>query len=320
MNSWSDFSLSVRIVLFGLFLLLSMGFMLMNAKAALAADLKDISVVHDSTLKLGDLFDGLSQNQEYVLGAAPQPGKDMVLNAKTLYRIAVAMDLPWRPDNNSQQIVVRRAATVVPLADVENALSDAIIEEGVDSNFNLSLYSSLSDIVLPHDQPATVGLQSFSFKPQDDTFEAVIVAPSVENPVQRIPVSGKIERLVQIPVMRQALRNGDIIGNTDIDWIEIPERKIQHDLVMSADDLVGMTPRRTLMADEPILDGALQSPQIISRGEIITILYKDGPMALSVKGKALQNGAKGDIIRISNVNSNKHIQGIVTNTREVTVQ
>ena len=126
--------------------------------------------------------------------------------------------------------------------------------------------------------------------------------------------------MIQIPVIRSALRNGDIIGETDIDWIVIPEKKIQRDLVMKSDTLVGMTPRRSLLAGKPVLEGDLERPQIVTRGEIVTVIYKDGPMRLSAKGKALQNGAKGDAIRISNVNSNRTLQGFVTNTKEVTVQ
>lgn len=317
---WSNMLLGFRVVLFGAFILVSMFFLLMNAKSALAANLKEMSIVHDNTLKLSDVFDGLTQNADYVLGPAPQPGQDMVLNARTLYRIAVAMDLPWRPANSAQQVVIRRAASVVPFERVEEKLMDAVIEEGVESNFEMRLFSQKHDIVLPYGNTETAELQNFSFNPRTDTFEAVVVAPSLDNPLSQIPVSGKIERLIQVPVMRSALRNGDIIGETDIDWIEIPEKKIQRDLVMKSDTLVGMTPRNSLLAGKPIVEGDLERPQIVARGEIVTVIYKDGPMRLSAKGKALQNGAKGDAIRISNTNSNKTIQGFVTNTREVTIQ
>lgn len=317
---WIQMVLGLKVLIFSIFILISMAFLLANAKAALAANLKDMSVVTDNTLKLGDLFEGLHQNADYVLGPAPQPGQDMVLNAKTLYRIAVALELPWRPESSAQQIVVRRAASVVPFERVEERLMDAVIEEGVESNFELKLFSQKEDIVLPHGNSETAELQSFSFNPQTDTFEAVVVAPSTANPITQIPVSGKIERMIQIPVIRSALRNGDIIGETDIDWIVIPEKKIQRDLVMKSDTLVGMTPRRSLLAGKPVLEGDLERPQIVTRGEIVTVIYKDGPMRLSAKGKALQNGAKGDAIRISNVNSNRTLQGFVTNTKEVTVQ
>lgn len=317
---WTHMVLGMKVLIFTVFILISMAFLLASAKTALAANLKEMSIVTENTLKLGDIFDGLQKNADYVLGPAPQPGQDMVLNANTLYRIAVALDLPWRPASSAQQVVVRRAASIVPFERVEERLMDALIEEGVESNFDLKLYSQKEDIVLPHGNSETAELQSFSFNPQTDTFEAVVVAPSADKPLAQIPVSGKIERLIQVPVIRGALRNGDIIGETDIDWIEIPERKIQHDLIMKSDSLIGMTPRRSLLAGKPVLEGDLERPQIVARGEIVTVIYKDGPMRLSAKGKALQNGAKGDAIRISNINSNRTLQGFVTNTKEVTVQ
>ena len=317
---WTNLLLGIRILLFSVVVLAGVVFILANAKDALAASLRDVSVVTENTLKLGDVFDGLTQNADYVLGPAPQPGKEMVLNAKTLYRIALAMDLSWRPAHSAQQVVIRRTATVIPSDVVEERIIERLNEEGLEANFDLSLYSDLQDIILPLGEIASIEFESFSFDAQGDYFDAVVVAPSRANPISKIPVSGRIQRLIDIPVLKTSLRNGDIIGETDIDWIEVPARKTQRDVVFKSDDLIGMTPRRTVFAGKPMLTGDLERPQIVKRGEMITLIYVDGPMRLSTKGKALQNGAKGDVIRISNVKSHKTIEGLVTNQREVTVQ
>ena len=110
----SHILLTLRIILFVLTVSAGIIALMVGSQAALAASLKDSAVVETDTLTLGDLFDGLDHNRDYVLGAAPQPGQDMVLGARTLYRIAKAMNLPWRPSNAAEQITVRRTATVIP--------------------------------------------------------------------------------------------------------------------------------------------------------------------------------------------------------------
>ena len=85
-----------------------------GSKMAMAASLKQISVVSDDVLRLGDVFDNISRNADYVLGAAPKPGEDMVLNARTLYRIASAMDVEWRPATSGDSITIRREANIIP--------------------------------------------------------------------------------------------------------------------------------------------------------------------------------------------------------------
>jgi len=43
-------------------------------------------------------------------------------------------------------------------------------------------------------------------------------------------------------------------------------------------------------------------------------------MTLTAKGKALQDGALGDMVRVANTDSNKSLQGVVTAHREVTIR
>lgn len=317
---WRNLLLGLRIALLTFFSLAGLVMLLSTTRAALAANLKDISIVHGNMLTLGDLFDGLTQNADYVLGPAPQPGQDMVINARTLYRVAVALDLDWRPTSTGEQVVVRRAATIIPSDIVKETVRETIAAQGVDGNFKVSFYNAMDDIVLPFGSAENVDFSSFTFDPSRDSFNAVLVAPSKENPLTKLPISGKIERMVEVPVLRTALRNGEIIGETDIGWVEIPSSKMQNDLVIKADMLVGMTPRRTIMSSKPITEAELARPLLVQRGEVVTIRYQDGPMSLTAEGKALQNGAKGDRIRLSNTYSNRTIEAYVTNLNEVVVQ
>ena len=75
-------------------------FLLSIPQRASAVSLKPTSVITEDTIRLGDLFSGLEHKSERVLGMAPRPGQDMVLNARTLMRIAIALDLPWRPTSD----------------------------------------------------------------------------------------------------------------------------------------------------------------------------------------------------------------------------
>mgnify|MGYP001551875081 FL=1 len=89
--------------------------------------------------------------------------------------------------------------------------------------------------------------------------------------------------------------------------------------VLQAEDLIGMTPRRIAYADRPLLRHDLQRPQLVSRGDNVTIVYDYGPMKLSAKGKALESGSKEDNIRVVNVASNRTIDAFVIDSGVVTV-
>jgi flagella basal body P-ring formation protein FlgA len=135
-----------------------------------------------------------------------------------------------------------------------------------------------------------------------------------------VSVSGRIERLLSVPVLKNSLKNGDIIGANDLDYIEIPKNKLSNGAIVNESDLVNMTPRRSISSGKPILLNDLEHPKMVDRGDAITLVFESGAMTLTAKGKSLQAGAHGDTVRVTNLDSNKNLQGVVTADREVTIR
>jgi flagella basal body P-ring formation protein FlgA len=284
-----------------------------------AATLKEQSIVTGDMITLGDLFSGLDYNTERVLGAAPRPGTEMVLNAQTLMRVAIAMDLDWRPGSASDYITIKRAATLVPQETIETSLRTALEDKGLTGSYNLEFTSGKMEIILPPDMPAQAEIANVSYNADNSWFEADVMAPSAANVHQQIRVSGKIERLVDVPVLLDTLSVGSVIRERDIQIVAVPAHSINHDVILSAQDLVGQTPRRMVIAGKPIKVRDVESPRIVNRGDQVTMIYKSGGMQLTARGKAMDFGSKGDNVRVVNEQSNRSIDAIVSGEQEVTV-
>ena len=320
MNFTRLFDTAFRISVLFVSLILMAFLMVAGAKTAFAASLRGQALLTTDTLTVGDIFDNAGRNAAYVLGPAPQPGKDMVLNAPTLLRIAMALDLPWSPQSSSDQIVVSRAATLISADQVKEQLTATLREKGVGNNFMLDTGSASLDLVLPQDQPATLEITNVNYNPRTSRFDATVSAPSAAKPTRQITISGSVRAIMEVPVLKTSLRNGDLIGDGDIDYVEIYESDIQPDMLLKGDDLVGMTPRRMVMAGKPVRTVDLQSPQLVERGKSVTIVFNEGPLKLTALGKAMQNGAKGDLIRVVNNASNRPIDAVVNGLGEVVVR
>ncbi len=288
--------------------------------SASAISLKSASVVSDKTITLGDIFTGLPEGGDRVLGLAPQPGQEMVLNARTLLRIALALDLPWRPVSAADQVVVTRAATIISREAIDAALAGKLQEHGVTGKYKTVIDDGMAQIILPRETEAGVEVDSFKYKPESGHFEAVLVSPSMENPLHRTKITGTVQKMTSIPVLRETLPSGSVIGMNDIDYIEVKETDLQQQTILRAEDLVGMSPRRMQYAGKPLRTSDMEMPRIVTRGDTVTMLLQAGGMTLTASGKALENGAKGDFIRVMNTSSNKMIEGLVTASKEVTVK
>lgn len=314
----SALRLATLLIAFALFAFL----MAAGAAVALASvTLKNEVTLTGDNLTVGDIFDNAGKNSPYVLGPSPAPGKEMVLNASTLMRVASALDIPWQPSGNGDQIIVRRASTLIPTVAVVDAIKEKLKGKVVEDKYALDTGTMSLDITLPQDQPGTLDVTSVEYNPRTSRFEASIVAPSAANPLKKLTVTGSVKPVVTIPVLRSTMRNGDIIGQNDIDMIEVYNDDVKGgDTMLKAEDVIGMTPRRVAVSGKPIHAVDLQSPQLVNRGEGVTIIFKAGPLNLTALGKAMQNGARGDVIHVVNNASNRTVDAIVSGDREVTVK
>lgn len=289
-------------------------------RSAFAISLKQESVVRSEHIMLGDIFEGLPGDQKRVMGVAPKPGEQVVLDARTLMRIALALNLPWRPISAADQVTIKRSGTIIDSAAIEDALRAHITSEGVDGQYQLAVVNSgLSAITLPETANASVKVTQFSMRPDGRSFDATIAAPDIATPAVTRQVSGTIERIVSVPVVSENITRGAIIGKNDISFIDMPARSVKSDVITDETAIIGATPRRMLVAGEPVRKVDIEAPKLIERGQSVTVIYAAGGLNLTVKGKALESGAEGDQVRVLNVTSNKTLDAIVTAAQEVTV-
>lgn len=298
----------------------AIAFYVFFASQAKAVELKSNALIEGSVITLGDIFYDLPANESKVLGPAPRPGKDMILNARTLLRVAIALDLNWRPASNTEHIVLKRAATLISKDDIEKSLISNIRKNGYQGDFELDFPAQTSEIILPADQEATFEIGELNIDNQDERFTATIYAPTKSDPVQTLNIAGAIHSIVKVPVLRQTMRNGSIINDEDLDYISVRTKDLNHDVILKAENLVGMTPRRMAFNGKPLTDNDIQAPQIVERGQTVTMIFNSGMIELTAMGRALESGAKGDTIRVVNANSSRNVQAIISGEQEVHVK
>ncbi len=282
-----------------------------------AIGIKENSIITGDTIKLGDIFYGLTRDEDRILGNAPQPGKDMVLNARTLLRIATALDLPWRPSSNADKVVLRRDATIIKYDKIKEAIYTALYDEGIFGDYEISIPERYQQIILPANEPAEVSVTNIQIGSNRNVFDITLAAPSSQNPIQQIRVKGQMHPIIRVPVLTSNIENGRIIRPSDIETITIKEKNFSKGMIVDANKLVGMTAKRMLIAGRPIKEMEIMAPQMIERGQIVTLSLNSGTMNISTKVKALENGAKGDVIRVVNLSSNKSLQAIVIDNNKV---
>ncbi|WP_410218785.1 flagellar basal body P-ring formation chaperone FlgA [Paracoccus sp. (in: a-proteobacteria)] len=66
---------------------------------------------------------------------------------------------------------------------------------------------------------------------------------------------------------------------------------------------IGMQTRITLYEGRPLHANMLQPPRIVGRNQIVRLSYLRGALRIDTEGRALDDGAAGDRIRVMNMGS-----------------
>ncbi len=175
---------------------------------------------------------------------------------------------------------------------IVNELSDTIPDDGE------------IELRLPEGLPETgLRLDGFKYDPASGMF----VSRLVSEDRREIGFRGQAYVVVPTPVPAGRIPAGTVLAENDLKMIRMPYQGIPSGSLRDFDEIVGKQARRVLVDGRPIPKSSLIEPQIVERGEKVTIELASGAMKLTAPGKALQDGAKGDDIRVINLNSNKSI-------------
>ncbi len=307
-------------VIFALMVISMLAF-LSNIQRAAAVSLKAESLVTADNITVGDVFNDLKHHADFVLAPAPKPGHDLVWDASTLNRIARAFDLPWQPDSKMTQLRIRRLATIIPNHEIKARLQDSLKDKGLDANgYEISLEGLTEDgLILPYGSEASFAIDNITYDPTQRLIRGNLRSPAHGAPIKTTALYGYIIDVETIPVLKNRMRRGDIIRASDVDYIKVRTESIPHDVILDANDIIGSTPRTSVNGASPIRAFDLQLPKIVKRGSKISMVYSNGRVHIETIGKALEDGSKGDVIRVANGASNKTIQAEIIGENTVSV-
>lgn len=124
-----------------------------------------------------------------------------------------------------------------------------------------------------------------------------------------IPVSIKI--FERVMVLSKPLARGAHITPSDVIYAEQDIQNLKRGYITDANQLQGMLLKRSLPAGSPLNNEVLAHPQLVKRGQRVTLLAKNESLSIRITGDALSSGAIGDMVRVRNLASKRIIEGVV---------
>ncbi len=133
-----------------------------------------------------------------------------------------------------------------------------------------------------------------------------------------VPVTVSLYK--KVLVSKRQIQKGALLTAADLKLSKQDVSRLTYGYFEAITDGVGMKLKRRMMSGKVLTPAMLKKPQIISRGQKVTILAQAGNMQVRMSGKALTSGAVGDRIKVINNKSQKKLEGVIIQTGEVKVE
>ena len=124
-------------------------------------------------------------------------------------------------------------------------------------------------------------------------------------------VPALIRRAQTLVVAARPIARGTILTAVDVEVVTRLLSSTPGGVLDDPDLAVGRVAIRDIAAGSTLNANQLKTPQIVKRGQSVTLTLANGPVAVRVAGTALRDGTLGERIPVRNVNSKRVVEGVI---------
>jgi flagella basal body P-ring formation protein FlgA len=126
-----------------------------------------------------------------------------------------------------------------------------------------------------------------------------------------IYVSARIDVFGPVLVVRQPLARGARIEAADLELVERNLSNLPYGYYTDPQSVTGQLAKRTIAMSTVLTPPMLLEPNLVKRGERVTVIAETGPLKIRTSGKALSDGKSGELIRVRTEGSGRIVDGTI---------
>nr|WP_321456399.1 flagellar basal body P-ring formation chaperone FlgA [uncultured Cohaesibacter sp.] len=269
------------------------------------------NVTVDSRLvTLGDLFKNVGNFANKAVFRSPSLGQSGTIQADRVVEAALRAGLRKVSTNNISVVKVSRLSELVTEADIFKGLEDQMKSKGYvssDAKLDIELNGHLADQHAAPDGISPFEIRDLKFDRMSGRFVANLFIYGRDD-LGAIHLNGHAMETVMVPVMTRAVQRGEVVTENDVILTRMPLQKARLANPAEINEVVGMAVKQTMRAGMIANSAYFTAPDMVKRSDTVTITFDAGNLSLSIMGKALANGTKGDIIPVQNAQTNRIVR------------
>ena len=274
--------------------------------------------VVDNILYLNDIFEGVQKYGDIEVDVTPEPGKTKVYSKSYIQHLMSQYDLLNKGITVPEKIYVHRASQIVNQEMIEELIKDKLQpywKQSLEIVFDLEPleFHIASNAKIP------LRIQDIRYIPETGRFQSIVQFAGDTESSYFKRIDGSLTETIRVYVPARPIVRGEVIRKEALHMKKLPVSKLMNNTIVSVDDLVGMSSKKSLGVNQLIRSNDIDYPKIVFKGSLLNIIYKAHGIKLSLKGRALEEGVKGQTIRVQNLDSHTTIYAKVISPSEALI-
>lgn len=266
-------------------------------------------VVAAAVVTVGDMFEEAGPAAETGLFRAPAPGTAGMVSLEDIAAAARRAGIAHFESAGLDRVRVARAGTLVDEELVSTLIAADLAARGIltdKMSYQMALDAPLPVLHAASAQ-APAALVMLRYMPGSSTFSARFQIAGRESPLD---VSGQIQMMIEAPHLVRSLPAGAILAAEDVDWRPVPLAYAETAGLVGIEDLVGKQLQRPTRAGVLLRPADLKAPELVSRNDTVTVIYRNGPLTLTIRGQALNAASLHQPVNVLNLMSRRTLRGV----------
>jgi flagella basal body P-ring formation protein FlgA len=278
--------------------------------------------VSGDLVRIGDVIDNAGSAGQIAIYRAPDLGTTGTLPVAQLLNTLRTHHVIGVDARDLKEISVTRLARALQGKDIELQIARALERRnglGDAANLSLTFDRAPGDVRLDTAFSGALQPTTVRYDNRNGRFDVTLeVANDNGAAAAKLRFSGTAIETVEAAVLTRNVERNEILKLSDLAVERRPKAEVGTDAA-ARDRAVGMQARRQLRAGQAIKTADLVKPELVQRDQSVTLTYEAPGIYLTMRGKALDNGAEGDVVTVMNLQSKRTLSGTVTGRGQVSI-
>jgi flagella basal body P-ring formation protein FlgA len=285
--------------------------------------LKASATVMGDIVRIGDLVDNAGAVADVPIFRAPDLGQTGSVPVASVLEAVRGHHIIGLDSHGLSEVAVTRAARAITAKDVEARILLALAGKyGLPDASNLAVVfdNEVRTFAVEPTATSELAVTHLSYEPRTTRFDVAFELPG-SLVARRLPLrfTGSLSETFDAVVPTHEIAQGQVLKASDLAVERRPKANSTSTTLTAIAQAEGLSVKHALRAGQVIRQADVAKPELVGRGDTVTIMFQVPGIVLTILGKASEPGALGDIINVVNVQSKHTIQATVIGPGRVSV-